>query len=103
MSTKEVFENIKEKIHEVVPSATVLLFGSRASNTQHEESDWDILILEKNTVDRKVKRKIQDALYPVSLQIGSFINIVVTNEKEWMENPAYYSLRLSLSKKPYLS
>lgn len=103
MSTKEVFESIKEKVHEVVPSATVLLFGSRASNTQHEESDWDILILEKNTVDRKVKRRIQDVLFPISLQIGSFINIVVTNEKEWMENPAYYSLRLSISNKPSIS
>ena len=102
-SEKAIFESIKNQIHGILPNASVFLFGSRANNTVHDESDWDILILEQSVVDRKIKRSIHDALYPVSLKIGAFINMVLANEKEWNENPSYYSLRLSISRKPVLS
>jgi predicted nucleotidyltransferase len=99
----ETFDRIKQIVHSNLPSATVLLFGSRASNTYNSESDWDILILDKHPVNRKIKRKVQDALYPFSLEIEAFINIILANETEWNENPAYYSIRLSISRKPVLS
>lgn len=103
MSAGNTFEQIKEIIHGILPTAKVYLFGSRATNTQHDESDWDVLILNEGLVNRQIKRKVQDALYPFSLKIGSFINILLANEKEWNENPAYYSIKLSISRKPVLS
>lgn len=103
MLASNTFDQIKETIHGILPSAKVYLFGSRANNTQHDESDWDVLILDEDRVNRQTKRKIQDALYPLSLKIGSFINILLANEKEWNENPAYYSIKLSISRKPVLS
>jgi predicted nucleotidyltransferase len=103
MTTEETFAKIKDIVHTVLPEAKVILFGSRASDTATDESDWDLLILDKSLVDRAVKRSVQDALFPYSLQIGSFINIVVANDKQWNENPAYYSLKLSLSSKPSIS
>jgi len=103
MSGENTFEQIKQIIHGILPSAKVYLFGSRANNTQHDESDWDVLILDEGPVTRQIKRKIQDALFPFSLKIGSFINILLANKKEWDGNPAYYSIKLSISRKPVLS
>jgi uncharacterized protein len=103
MSTEETFAKMKDVVRSVLPEAKVILFGSRASNMVHDESDWDLLILEEGFVDRKVKRAVQDALYPLSIEIGAFINIVLANEKSWNENPAYYSLKLSISRKPVIT
>jgi predicted nucleotidyltransferase len=36
---------IREAIHDVEPSARVILYGSRARGDAQPESDWDILVL----------------------------------------------------------
>jgi uncharacterized protein len=102
MSTVETLAKMKEIVHGVLPNAQVILFGSRASNKVHDESDWDLLILENGNVDRKIKREIQDALYPFSLKISSFINIVLANNLEWEDDPRYYSIKLSISQNPVI-
>lgn len=49
-NTKElVLAKIKETLLQVAPGAKVILFGSRARNDAHSDSDWDILILVDKT------------------------------------------------------
>lgn len=49
MTQKEILATIKVIVTKEIPDSRVYLFGSRATEIVHEESDWDILILtEKN-------------------------------------------------------
>jgi len=73
-----------------------LLFGSRANSTANEESDWDILILLKQPVSKQLKRKLQDLIFPFSVQLGAFINLLIVWEQDWTNNPSYYSLHKTI-------
>lgn len=57
----------------------------------HEESEWDILILTSGEADRSLKHKIHDKLFPLSVEIRSFIDFIVISKKDWEENSSYYS------------
>ncbi len=92
----DIFLIIKKKIVDILPEASVSLFGSRATDTANEESDWDILIITKNTPDKKIKRVVQEALFPLSLNLASFINIIIASESDWNNDPSYYSLQQSI-------
>ena len=90
---------MKSIAQEILPEAKVLLFGSRANNTATKESDWDILIITRQVTDKKTKRLLQDALFPLSVRLASFINITLVSETEWNTNPSYYSLKQSIAAK----
>jgi predicted nucleotidyltransferase len=92
----DVFLIIEKKIGDILPEASVSLFGSRATDSANEESDWDILIVTKNTPDKKLKRVVQEALFPLSLKLATFINIIIASENDWNNNPSYYSLQQSI-------
>lgn len=98
-SVQETLKSIKAIVQEIIPDADVFLFGSRANNTATEESDWDILIITKQPADKKTKHIVQDALFPLSVHLASFIDIILVNENDWHTNPSYYSLKESISAK----
>ena len=103
MTNTETLDSMKQLVHTVLPNARVILFGSRANNTATEESDWDLLILDKNQVDKKTRWAVHDVLYPLSLELLTVINTVVANEDEWERNPGWYALRLSVSRNPVIA
>lgn len=45
MKKNQIIEAMHNKLYEIDPHAKAILFGSRARGTEHEGSDWDILIL----------------------------------------------------------
>jgi uncharacterized protein len=94
----EILNEIKSTVHQHVPGAKVFLFGSRANRQVHAESDWDILILTAEKYPKTMRWKIQDALFPLSVKLHSFIDVKMAEENDWNTNPSYYSLRLDLSK-----
>lgn len=96
LNQTEILSAIKSLVAEEIPDAKVYLFGSRATGKVHEESDWDVLILTSGKADRSLKHKIHDKLFPLSGEICSFIDFIIVNEKDWEENPSYYSLSLSI-------
>jgi predicted nucleotidyltransferase len=93
---KQILSSIKEIVLESIPGAQVLLFGSRAKNISTKESDWDILVLTQEKVSKELKKQLHERVFPLSVQIGSFINLLVVQEKEWVNNPSYYSLRQNI-------
>jgi predicted nucleotidyltransferase len=95
-STADILASIKSKVHLVSPDAKVLLFGSRAYGNPTSESDWDILILTPNPVNAELKKDIHTSLFPLSVEIGGFINALTVQESEWQNNPSYYSLQQTL-------
>ncbi len=94
----QILMAIKSQIREVVPGSEVILFGSRANNTAHDESDWDILVVTNRAIDRrKLKQAIHDKIFPLSVAIGSFINVLLLTTHDWQKDPSYYSLRQSVA------
>jgi DNA polymerase sigma len=94
---QQILPSIKKLVHEIIPDAQVLLFGSRAKNNSTKESDWDILVITQQMVSKNLKKQIQEKVFPLSVQIGSFINLLIVQENEWLHNPSYYSLRQGIS------
>lgn len=91
-----VISSVKKLISPLVPAAQVVLFGSRAAGTATNESDWDILILTQQPVNHSLKKKIFEKVFPLSVQIASFINLLIVQEQDWLNNPAYYALQQSI-------
>lgn len=94
---KKILNQIKKAVHEVTPDAKVILFGSRATGNIHEESDWDILVLTKEKYAKKTKWEIHNKLYPIALFNDTFIHLTFTNEEEWENGSAYYTLKLNVA------
>src|SRR5947209_5267085 len=103
LSENKIFELIKSDVHNVLPDSKVLLFGSRANGYANEESDWDILILTSNKPDYKIKKLVHNKLFPLSVKIASFINTIIVSEKDWNNNPSYYSLHKSVASKKIMA
>ncbi len=96
INQQEILSTIKAVVKKEIPDAKVYLFGSRATGNVHDESDWDVLVLTTEKVNRNLKHQIHDKLFPLSVEISSFINSIVVNTEEWLENPSYYILRHSI-------
>ena len=93
---KMILAQIKKAVHEVVPGAKVILFGSRVTGNIHEESDWDVLVLTKENPDLDLKNIIQDKLYALLRLTGAYVSPIITSEAEWENNARYYSLQKSI-------
>jgi predicted nucleotidyltransferase len=88
---------IKERILQIAPDAKVSLFGSRAGGAPTDESDWDILVLTRQSVNAALKKDIHSLLFPLSVEIGAFINVLTIQENDWISNPSYYALRQTIA------
>lgn len=96
-SKQEILSSIKLQIEKVLPNARIFLFGSRANGRFTEESDWDILVLSDEPVTLKVKQSVHNTFFSLSVLIGSFINTIIIYQKDWQQNPSYYSLRKTIA------
>lgn len=103
MTTLETFSEIKKLVLKVLPTAEVYLFGSRANGNWSEDSDWDVLIVSEEKISREIRKQVHDKLYPLSIQLGSFIHFILCGKYDWENNPAYYSLKLSISANPLIA
>ena len=98
MKTKQqILVAIKSQVQQVLPDAEIILFGSRANGVFTDESDWDILVLADKPVTKKIKQTIHDKIFPLSVSISSFINVLVVSRKDWQQNPSYYSLKKTIA------
>ena len=94
---QQILLNIKQQILDVLPEANIFLFGSRASNTATEESDWDILVIVKSpAISKQSKRAVHDKIFPLSVSIGAFINLLLVTKTDWENSPSFYSLKKSV-------
>lgn len=81
-------QKIGKTARSVAPTAKrVLLFGSRARGDEHEDSDWDVLVLLDK--DRIRLEDIDNVSYPLrelGWEIGEDINTVLYTVDEWNKN-----------------
>lgn len=91
MEKKQIIEAMHNRLHEIDPHAKAILFGSRARGTEHEGSDWDVLVLlDKPKVTLQDYDKYSYPLRELGWDIDEIINPVLFSQKEWEEN--HYTL-----------
>lgn len=56
------FSIIKDTANKFIPDSKVLLFGSRAKKNNNFDSDYDFLVITKNTIDVKKKRNLKSLM-----------------------------------------
>jgi predicted nucleotidyltransferase len=79
----ELLERVKQAVHEVEPEADIVLYGSRARDEAHAESDWDFLTLLDGVVDDARIDAIRHRLYEVEWDCGEVLCSIVRSRQEW--------------------
>ena len=83
MGKEEILGKIKKEVFKIYPSATIILYGSRARGDFRKYSDWDFLILlEKNLTDEQ-ETQIRDKIYDLELESGEVLCSIIHSKKEW--------------------
>ena len=93
MSNKEFLNSIKQTVHSIDKSATIILFGSRARGDAKKDSDWDFLIITDNPVDKKKKESFRDELVITEIDSEQTSNTLIYSKENWNKykyTPLYY-------------
>ncbi len=81
--TKHISTLIKQAIGRIDSKAQIILYGSRARETERADSDWDILILTDYPVDIVKERVFRNTLYDLELETGEPFSVFVYSKIEW--------------------
>jgi len=95
--TANITGRIRNEIKSVDPTAQVILFGSRARGDAKLDSDWDILILIKDSVTTEIERAFRYKLFDLELETGEVFSTFVYNTDTWNKKhkvtPFYKSIK----------
>jgi len=84
---KVLLRSVKETVRRFVPDAEILLYGSVARGDRRPHSDFDFLVLTKQTLSHAEEQAIEDALYDVQLLEGVLIVTSFQTKEAWASNP----------------
>jgi len=90
ISRQELLSSIKTAVLAVEPDAEVSLYGSRARGDEHEESDWDILVLLPEEPTSEIKTTIRHRLYDIEFDTGQVITSVYYSKQEWERKDRHF-------------
>lgn len=89
MSPQQTFQTIKSTVGIFLPDAKVLLFGSRARGHETKDSDYDLLIVTRDTFAPRIKMdwesKIRKALVH-ALKVPFDVILASTKEVDEKKN-----------------
>ena len=78
-----LLQHIRDTLHNIEPTARILLYGSRARGDAQPDSDWDLLILLDGPVERHRTAAIHHQLYHLELEIDAVLSALVLSQEEW--------------------
>jgi predicted nucleotidyltransferase len=74
---------IRAAIHDVEPSARVILYGSRARGDAQPDSDWDILVLLDGPVESHRTAAIRHRIFHLELETDIIVSAIVLSNEVW--------------------
>lgn len=81
-NSKQTFDIIKNFSKELFPDCRVLLFGSRARLDNSDNSDYDFMIITKDTIDIQQKRFYKSLLRKRLAKYKIPADIIIQSESE---------------------
>jgi predicted nucleotidyltransferase len=90
MTRPEYVQQVKETLHNAMPGAEVILFGSEARGEAREDSDIDVLVLlDKEELTFDDRHLVINVLYDLQAHLNFSIDInpVIRTRKEWYHPP----------------
>jgi len=80
---KALLREMKKIVRSTVPDADVLLYGSVARGTQGSESDYDLLILTDEPLDKHERRGIEHQILDLELAKSVILSTIYHSKAEW--------------------
>lgn len=73
---------IRETVRKIIPECRVLLFGSRARKDNTIDSDYDFLVITRNTIDVQQKRTFKAMMRKELARFKIPADIIIQSEYE---------------------
>ena len=83
VSMAAFLKDVQRTVHEVIPDADVILYGSRARGDARPISDWDFLILVDQPVSWSLVKALRNRLYDLELETDHIISSIIRTHQEW--------------------
>lgn len=74
---------IRNTLHNIEPTARIILYGSRARGDAHPDSDWDLLILLDGPVHCHRAAAMHHRLYQLELETDTVLSALVLSQEKW--------------------
>lgn len=86
----------RDAVRSVVPTASIILYGSRARGDARPDSDYDLLVLVDEPPTLAMEGRIRDVLYPIELDTGAVLTLLVESREAW-RTPLYQAMPFAQS------
>jgi predicted nucleotidyltransferase len=80
---KNLMRKCKKIIAGIDPSATLILYGSRARGDAEEESDYDLIILTDQEATLEREDEYRKQLFSLQIETGTVLTVLLVGRKEW--------------------
>ena len=80
---RKALQELKEKLLRKYPGVEIILYGSKARGDFDKESDIDLLILVKSTVNSRLEEEITHISFDIELNYDVVFGKIVENKDFW--------------------
>lgn len=80
--SEQILKIIKQEAIKMLPDGNVILFGSQAKNNAVKDSDYDVLIVLKTSMEVRMKMYYKAMLRKILVKSGILSDIFIESEEE---------------------
>ncbi len=88
---KDLLRKCKKIIEDIDPSATLILYGSRARGDAGVESDYDLIILTDREATLEREDEYRKQLFSLQLETGTVLTVQLVGRQEW-DSPLFNAM-----------